>query len=741
MFHQRLLGIVALVALLGAVACGDDSARHPTGDANNNDNNWNSGHSTDPNDPNYYSTDPNDPNNPNYNNNNPNNPIDTNNPNNPNNPIDTNNPNIPIDTNNPNIPIDTNNPNTPELPPIPDDWTYIPDNYTPNYPGADNYDSIPETALTCDSKTDAGGLSVEGMAVWRDDAEAAYSMIFDDMCGYAVRQLPIVGRGELNRHNIMGSPGIIVSECIKGEGGSTWNDVLSMIHDGHEMSNHSMNHEKVEGAAIEVEAVQSKQYTDQIFAMADEWQKELFFFVYPYDYFPADGIAGVQRAGHIGSRAGNRDPFNGSDNPPINGNEATGDMTITFDVWPRTYSKYARYYEEDVLWNHVYNAIDLKGWAVREFHSVVNDNDYNDKNQFHGFGPIKASDFNTHLNELVDAWKKNKVWTSTPGRILKYRQSRTKCTASASGNTLTYNCSGLDNKLAGEASIIVKTGSDVPGLEAMQQGAPVSVRKLGASRFAVTGHVLNGPIEISGCNTASVGVDAGAVRVKPTPAASVCDIQTVVGTGSDGQMDDLERDPEVEFQSLPNPQQRDGRDGSWSSYPGSATLEHIQDGSNGGVVHFKHDTSAQVYGGVSLAFLGGNGAGSCYDASAYQGIQFDIKGTVVDNTSWLATKNVYFLSLVSAKTQTSSYGGDVDCAVGHYSFELTIPSSTSYTTVKVPWSSFVASSYVDENCSIPGFTHPSPSLDTVKKTLQAIDWGCTNEASTCDIYLDNIRLY
>ncbi|MCK9524077.1 MAG: CIA30 family protein, partial [Proteobacteria bacterium] len=195
-------------------------------------------------------------------------------------------------------------------------------------------------------------------------------------------------------------------------------------------------------------------------------------------------------------------------------------------------------------------------------------------------------------------------------------------------------------------------------------------------------------------------------------------------------------------QSLPNPQQRDGRDGSWSSYPGSATLEHIQDGSNGGVVHFKHDTSAVAYGGVSLAFLGGNGAGSCYDASAYQGIEFDIKGSVVDpRGGWDGgPQNQYTLSLVSAPTQTSSYGGDAPCAMGHYYKQMDSPTG-SYTTVRVPWSDFVLSNYVSAECTAKGIGHSNPTLAKVLSSLQAIDWGCTSDATTCDIYLDNIRLY
>ena len=88
-------------------------------------------------------------------------------------------------------------------------------------------------------------------------------------------------------------------------------------------------------------------------------------------------------------------------------------------------------------------------------------------------------------------------------------------------------------------------------------------------------------------------------------------------------MDNLERTPEL-LQVLPNPSQRDGRNGTWSWYPpGGLGANIIQEGDNRVVRYAGRDLAGS--GGVVLAFLGGSGAGSCYDASAYTGVRFKIR--------------------------------------------------------------------------------------------------------------------
>jgi hypothetical protein len=230
-------------------------------------------------------------------------------------------------------------------------------------------------------------------------------------------------------------------------------------------------------------------------------------------------------------------------------------------------------------------------------------------------------------------------------------------------------------------------------------------------------------VELSGCANEGPSVDDSIqLDAKPNPANSVCDIQTVTGTGSPGKMDDLQR-PVEEFQVLPNPSQGDGRDGSWSWYPQTAKVEVASEGSNQYVRYT--GTALNAWSGVTLAFLNSNGAGSCYDASAYQGIRFKIKGTV--NDSMLANKVI--LSVVTAEAQTRVYGGDLNGEGGHFNKQISLTSS--WQTVSITWAELQKPTW--------GATMSLPAV--AQKKLQALDFGVSNTASSFDISLDDLELF
>ena len=133
-----------------------------------------------------------------------------------------------------------------------------------------------------------------------------------------------------------------------------------------------------------------------------------------------------------------------------------------------------------------------------------------------------------------------------------------------------------------------------------------------------------------------------------------------------------------------------------------------------------------TYRSVTLAFLGGNGAGACYDASAYTGLRFRIRGNV---TSSDELNGKVIVSLVTAETQTTALGGDLDGMGGHFNLQVDI--TDSWQTVDIPWANF--------NTPTWGDSLSLTSLALAK--LQAIDWGVSNQASTFEIFLDDIELY
>jgi len=399
-----------------------------------------------------------------------------------------------------------------------------------------------------------------------------------------------------------------------------------------------------------------------------------------------------------------------------------------FDVWPRAYSKYALFPASDLLNIHVFNAIEKGAFAVREFHSITA-KDEPPKDDSEGFGPVPLKTYEAHLDFLVNAWKANQVWTSGPSTIIRYRHARTACTASVSGSTINFGTPNAEcMKFNTPISVIVKSAMDVPGLKAMQGTEAVFVRKLGPSTFSVTANPTKGPVALSGCTNPAPGVENIPLPAKPQPAASVCDLEKVVGTGKDGHMDTLEREKDL-LQTLPNPQQADGRTGSWSNYPGNALIDLKADGALNNVLNFKGGR-LNAWAGVTLAFLGGNGAGTCYDASAYKGVKFRIRGNVTTTDTF---NNTVFVSFVTAETQSRRYGGDYLDAdmmgTGHFNKQIKI--TPEWQTIMIPWTDLAKPTWG------PSAQFPGVALGK----MQAIDWGVSDKATTFDFDLDDIELF
>lgn len=559
----------------------------------------------------------------------------------------------------------------------------------------------------------AGAFTFEKIATWLDDAQGAYSMIHDDMCGPQLFGIEEQAVPALNARGLKAGVAPIAGIC---EDSARWDTVLEAERHGHEIVSHSFSHETVTAANAQHEIVDAKALFDAHIA------NPITFFVFPYDHFTPETVAVVQSSGHLGCRAGIRDDNDGFMMPPINPPTPTGDYAVEFDVWPRAYSKYALYFPEDMLTIHAYQAIERGGWAMREFHSVVGPGM---AGEGQGFGPITIAEYERHLDFLRAARDKGVLWTAAPTTVLRYRHARTACRASVSGDTITYDTSSPECvKYATPISVIVTTADDLARVDGTQAGAPVMTKKLGARRFSITADPTLGPVTLAGCSNPGYAIDPDiALAPKPVPAESVCLIESVTGTGSPGKMDDLERDPAL-LQVLPNPSQGDGRNGTWSWYPQNAQVTIAPDG--GGRALRYSGSGLNAWSGATLAFLGGNGAGTCYDATSYTGIRFKLKGTV---TSSDELDGKLIVSLVTSETQSRLYGGDLDGEGGH--FNKVVPVSAAWTTVQIPFAEL----------NRPTWGATASLTAPARKKLQAIDWGVSNLTSRFEIWIDDVELY
>jgi hypothetical protein len=295
------------------------------------------------------------------------------------------------------------------------------------------------------------------------------------------------------------------------------------------------------------------------------------------------------------------------------------------------------------------------------------------------------------------------------------------------GNKIVFDASADEcRKFATPISVILKTGNDIGGLKALQGGKTVFTRKLGANTFSVTADPTLGDVELDGCMANGPAVDATAqMPAKPEPAKSVCDLDYVKGRGAPGKMDDLER-PTTELQLLPNPSQGDGRNGSWSWYPPNAQVKIVQDGRINNALRYSGGNLGR-WSGVTLAFIGGNGAGICYDATAYKGIRFRIRGNVLTPDKTLENKAI--VTLVSAPTQTRKLGGDLNGEGGH--FHKVVPVSPEWETIEVRWEEFER----------PAWGVSTTVMQLPLDKLQAVDWGVSDRSTQFELFIDDIELF
>src|SRR5262249_52317865 len=82
---------------------------------------------------------------------------------------------------------------------------------------------------------------VDGVATWRGDATAAYSIIHDDICDHSTSGVFTLAEPELAKRGLHAGFGVITSRCDNPPGGS-WAQVSALLTHGHDVFSHSMNH-------------------------------------------------------------------------------------------------------------------------------------------------------------------------------------------------------------------------------------------------------------------------------------------------------------------------------------------------------------------------------------------------------------------------------------------------------------------------------------------------------------------
>src|SRR6188768_875273 len=150
--------------------------------------------------------------------------------------------------------------------------------------------------------TDLGELTVDSVAVWKDDAKGAYTIIHDDICDWPIDSLFDVAEPELSKRGLNSAFGAIVLRCQERK---LWPKLEVLRQHGHEVINHTWDHkdivEEAAMAPLSLEMDQANQVlNDNLVGQRTS------FFIFPYDSFDDAAVEHLSDLGYLGARAGKK---------------------------------------------------------------------------------------------------------------------------------------------------------------------------------------------------------------------------------------------------------------------------------------------------------------------------------------------------------------------------------------------------------------------------------------------------
>jgi peptidoglycan/xylan/chitin deacetylase (PgdA/CDA1 family) len=354
----------------------------------------------------------------------------------------------------------------------------------------------------------ASSFRVDGVATWRGDATAAYSLIHDDICDAHALGVFSAAEPELDRRGLHAGFGVVVGACAAQ---GRWPEVRALIAHGHDVFSHSWDHPCLtENAALaescDPKAPRSVDFATEIGRAATALQavtgRAPEFFIFPYDVCDPAAVAYLQRAGYLSARCGT---------PGVN-EAAFGDpFAVRFDVFGPSYSRafgssacaatsagaapvqyvtppaaYTSACRRDVLDGYVDEAIAAGGWAVRELHGL-------DPADPEGWETVALSDYRAHLDHVVEKIAAGALWVEGPTTVVKYRLAREACALPTvvAGDTLrfatpTAACRRVATVLSYRVSRAeCRGGAAVTELRVRQGDRELPARRLAACSWAV----------------------------------------------------------------------------------------------------------------------------------------------------------------------------------------------------------------------------------------------------------------
>lgn len=321
------------------------------------------------------------------------------------------------------------------------------------------------------------------VSTWRGGAQAAYSLMFDDYCGWSNDEGQVLGEQELAKRGLVAAFGVMPGSCGDAAWSPHWPRLKSFIARGHEVFNHSWDHghpldadwayRKWGGNELEI-----RQSTQKVAEQLGGYQMQ--FFGFPFDVAKDDQLAFLKAMPqYLGTRAPNYWQANG-----VNAANFSDPFRLRFQV----YANGDQGADNPAsLPNFLRDTLAQGGWGIRVFHSV-NDSYYESV-------PLAA--YQAHLDAVQQASQAGQLWVGRVSDVLRYRVAREACALQservASGLLLSFANTGETCQRHATA-LSLRVDGAAGTLQAWQAGESLPVSSRGDGSQWVLVQPLAGPV-------------------------------------------------------------------------------------------------------------------------------------------------------------------------------------------------------------------------------------------------------
>lgn len=340
------------------------------------------------------------------------------------------------------------------------------------------------------------------VAKWRNNANAAYTIIHDDLCNTECRGIYEYADTIAHNRGLKFGTGAIAKMCVD-EGDYMWDHLKTLASHGHEIMCHSWDH----GSPVDLGWEPESWSVDTDVVIAKEVIEEnvpdlkITYFIFPYDAYNDQRVNELKGNGYIGARAGKvmYDNDRGVVTDPAHYDPFSSNFFDTYfskqeqdaiDAQPDPYT-ISIYNDDndDVEIQHVDSAIASGGWSIQAMHSVDDANPW-------GWGHISVDKYRALLDYVKKKVDAGILWVETPTAVTKYIVTKNQTgEAILNNNILTFsNPSAINPKYATDITVVITASWFTKEITGRQGNNTITAKKNGSNRFVMDVNPLKGNV-------------------------------------------------------------------------------------------------------------------------------------------------------------------------------------------------------------------------------------------------------